>query len=163
MTPILTKTHSVYCSEYLAFPSTSEWQRVQTRRKWVAKRHTTHIRINERPTLGLFPTRVPHSTNKQGPHNNASPTPQDVSGDSGLDPSMDPSSSRTHGTESKYIGKDCFFFLVHKGIPASFCLSTKYHTNNSVVFSLISLVYLQLISKTPVTKSVRTTVGKTTF
>ena len=38
------------------------------------------------------------------PHNNASPTPQDVRGDSG----MDPSSSRAHGTDQKYIGKDCF-------------------------------------------------------
>ena len=96
------------------------------------------------------------------PHNNASPTPQYVRGDSGMDPSMDPSSSRAHGTEPKYIYKDCFF-LVHKVIPASFCLSTKYHTNNSVVFSLISLMYLQLIWKTPVTKCVRTTVAKTTF
>ena len=93
------------------------------------------------------------------PHNNASPTPQYVRGDSG----MDPSSSRAHGTEPKYIYKDCFFCLVHKAIPASFCLSTKYHTNNSVVFSLISLVYLQLISKTPVTKCVRTLVAETTF
>ena len=96
------------------------------------------------------------------PHNNASPTPQYVRGDSGMDPSMDPSSSRAHGMEQKYIDKDCFFF-VHKVIPASFCLSTKYHTNNSVVFSLISLVYLQLISKTPVTKCVRTLVAETTF
>ena len=107
----------------------------------------------------------PESRNPQistVPHNNASPTPQYVRGDSGMDPSTDPSSSRAHGTEPKYIDKDCFF-LVHKGIPASFCLSTKYHTNNSVVFSLISLVYLQLISKTPVTKCVRTTVAETTF
>ena len=96
------------------------------------------------------------------PHNNASPTPQYLRGDSGMDPSMDPSSSRAHGTKQKYIDKDCFFF-VHKVIPASFCLSTKYHTNNSVVFSLISLVYLQLISKTPVTKCVRTLVAETTF
>ena len=56
-----------------------------------------------------------------------------------MDPSMDPSSSRAYGTEQKYIEKDCLFFLVHKVIPASFCLSTKYHTTNSVVFSLISL------------------------
>ena len=97
------------------------------------------------------------------PHNNASPTPQDVRGESGMDPSMDPSSSRAQGTEPKYIGKDCFIFLVHKVIPASFCLSTKYHTNNPVVFSLISSVYLQLISKTPVTKCVRATVAETTF
>ena len=45
----------------------------------------------------------------RAPHNNASPTPQDVRGDSGMDPSMDPSSSRAHGTEPKYICKDCFF------------------------------------------------------
>ena len=50
------------------------------------------------------------------PHNNASPTPQDVRGESGMDPSMDPSSSRAQGTEPKYIGKDCFIFLVHKVI-----------------------------------------------
>ena len=162
MTPIFTKTHSVYCSECLDFPSTSEWQRIQTRRKWVSKRHTTHIGINERPTSGYFQpeSRIPQISTV--PHNNASPTPQYLRGDSGMDPSMDPSSSRAHGTEQKYIDKDCFFF-VHKVIPASFCLSTKYHTNNSVVFSLISLVYLQLISKTPVTKCVRTLVAETTF
>ena len=103
MTPILTKIQSVCCSECLAFPSTSDWQLVQTRRQWVSKRHTAHNRINERPTLGLFPTRVLHSTN-----NNGSPTPLDVRGDSSMDPSMDPSSSRAHRTEPKYIDKDCF-------------------------------------------------------
>ena len=43
------------------------------------------------------------------PHNNGSHTPQDVRGGSGMDPSMDPSSSRAHGTEPKYMDKDCFF------------------------------------------------------
>ena len=130
MTPMLTKIQSVCCSECPGFLSTSDWQLVQTRWVWVSKRHTTHIRINDRPTLGLLPTRVPH--------NNGSPTPQDVSGDSSMDPSMNPSSSRARGTEQKYINKG-FFLLVHKVIPASFCLSTKYHTTNSVAFSLISL------------------------
>ena len=86
MTPTLTKIQRVCCSECLAFPSTFDWQLVQTRRKWVSKRHTTQIRINDRATLGLFPTRVLHDK--------GSPTSQHVRGDSSMDPSMDPSSSR---------------------------------------------------------------------
>ena len=46
----------------------------------------------------------------RAPHNNASPTPQDVRGDSGMDPSMDPGSSRAHGTETK-IYRERLFFL----------------------------------------------------